>query len=206
MKSKQYILLSILLFFIFSFTNDNGNNKKRKIINSLYSIELPLQWEPMKGMPGDGTIPGEREIKFFHLYYLAWSTPIRSLEDRFHTISLDIQSYQRTDGNPLSVKDVEELSLSKLNSPNIAILKKIDLKGKARQRRLVLIKNSKEMDGSIVKYRDFYLMQKNRNIVHCVNVCLREKQYHVSGTPSIIEDILDSFSIVVKTEGRKNIE
>lgn len=110
--TKTYILPIILI--LCSFTSDNG---LKIITNKLYSICIPAEWEPMSGMPGDGINPGERDIKGFHLFYWAWSTPIKNIEDIPKTIGIDIQSYQKTDNKTLSVEEIEQLEMSLISSP-----------------------------------------------------------------------------------------
>lgn len=100
--------LCLLAFMLCCFLVKASNADWRKIENSLYTLELPLSWVPMQGMPGDGTKPGEREARGYHLYYLAWQTPVKSKEDIPNCIGIDIQTYRKLDNGLLSVKDIEQ--------------------------------------------------------------------------------------------------
>lgn len=162
----------------------------RKIENSLYSLELPASWVPMNGMPGDGTIPGEREVRGYHLHYFAWQTPVKSQEDIPDCMGIDIQTYQKTDKSPLSVKDIEEAVII----PAFKTVKEISSSGDGL--RGVAWKDSKEMDGSIVKYRVYYLLrQAGAGMVHCVQIDLRDERIkNKPDTEKVVKRILDSFT------------
>lgn len=163
---KKYIFF-IVLFFC-SFINDNG---WKTIDNKLYSIKIPSNWEPMAGMPEKGINPGERKMKDFHLFYWAWSTPIKSKDDFLKTVSVDIQSYQKEDLSSLSVESIEDLEMSLVQS--LTPIKKTNIWPIKDQKRFFIIKDGKEMDGEVIKYRIYYLFQQSDNIVHCIKISLR---------------------------------
>lgn len=185
---KIYILPIILI--LCSFTSDNG---LKIITNKLYSICIPAEWEAMSGMPGDGINPGERDINGFHLFYWAWSTPIKNIEDIPKTIGIDIQSYQKTDNKTLSVEEIEQLEMSLISSP--APIKKNNIWPTKEQKRFFIIKDSKEMDGKTVTYRTYYLFKQNKNIVHCIKISLRNNLAEQSEINEKIKEILDSFNV-----------
>jgi hypothetical protein len=183
------IFLSILAVYSFA----NGGNDKKRISNHLYSFSVPAHWEPATGMTGDGTVPGERDMGPYHLYHLQWSTPIKRIEDIPQTIGVFIESYERIDKSPVSLKEIEALELLKLDKAS-ELLRKEVIYEDAIQKRFMILKNSKEMDGRTVKYRVNYLLYKNGDMVHCITVSSSEEQYLFPETPVVVKDILDSFS------------
>lgn len=67
---------------------------------------------------------------------------------------------------------------------------------KEKEEKLFAIGTSKEMDGSMVDYRRFYLLKKKGNRVHCISLSLREKFYKESpDMQNLISHILDSFKV-----------
>lgn len=184
---KKYIFFILLICC--SFTSNNG---LRTINNKLYSINIPFEWKPISGMPGDGINPGEREINGFHLFYWAWSTPIKSKEDIPKTIGIDIQSYQKADNKISSVKEIEQLEMSLVSS--LTPVKKTNIKTIKDQKLFFLIKDSKEMDGEIITYRVYYLFQQSGKIVHCIKISLRNKLAEQSDMNEKIKKIFTSFN------------
>ena len=162
----------------------------RKIENSLYTLELPVSWVPMQGMPGDGTKPGEREARGYRLYYFAWQTPVKSKEEIPNCIGIDIQTYRKLDNSSLSVKDIEESVVAPVSRIRNEISSSKD------ELCIVVLKDSKEMDGSIIKYRRYYLLKQAGMGVHCVQISLRDELVKDKpATDALIKRILDSFTV-----------
>ena len=187
MDRKKYFCL--LAFLLCCFLVKAGNADWKKIENSLYTLELPLSWVPMQGMPGDGTKPGEREARGYRLYYLAWQTPVEGKEDIPNCIGIDIQTYRKLDHSLLSVKDIEQAVVAGTWIRN-------EISSLKDEWRIVALKDSKEMDGSIIKYRTYYLLKQAGRGVHCVQISLRDEL--VKGKPTtekLIKRILDSFTV-----------
>jgi hypothetical protein len=184
---------SILFFILTVYSFASGEGDKKKISNHLYSFSVPAHWEPATGMTGDGTIPGERNMGPYHLYYLQWNTPIKRIEDIPGTVGVFIESYQRIDKLPISLGEIEALELLKLDKASKFLSKEVIYEDTI-QKRFMILTNSKEMDGRMVKYRVNYLLHRNGDIVHCMTISSSEKQYLFPGTSVIAKDILDSFS------------
>jgi len=188
MIGKKYFCL--LAFGAFSLLAKAENSDWRKIENSLYTLELPGSWIPMPGMPGDGTKPGERDARGYHLHYLAWQTPVKSKEEIPYCIGVDIQTYQKLDKTPLSVRDIEKAVIIPI-SPN-----RNEICSLKNELRLLVLKDSREMDGSIIKYRIYYLLKEAGRGVHCVEISLRnELLKEKPETEKVIERILNSFTV-----------
>ncbi len=167
-----------------------GNVEWQKIENSLYTVELPVSWIPMQGMPGDGTKPGEREARGYHLYYFAWQTPVKTKEDIPYCIGIDIQTYRKLDNTSLSVKDIEKAVVVSVSPVRREVSSSKD------ELRIIVLKESKEMDGSIIKYRVYYLLKKGGIGVHCVQISLRDELVENRlSTEKLIKRILDSFTV-----------
>ncbi|GHT49424.1 hypothetical protein FACS189474_3250 [Bacteroidia bacterium] len=200
MKNRYYFFIPVCLLFFYSFTN--SNYEKKKISNKLYSFSVPENWTPNlpPEISDDGFTPGERDAYKYHLYYLLWSNSSKNL-NRF--ISLFIESYNRLDNQPLSIKEIEDVEMDKMKltekSGNLKILERKEIKGKSGQKRFIIKEESIEIDvkkgGKMVKHSRIYLLQKNGNIVHCACIFVPEEYYLLPETQGVIDDILDSFSV-----------
>lgn len=188
MNQKKYLCL--LMFILCCFFIKAGNADWRKIENRFYSLELPVSWVPMQGMPGDGTEPGEREVRGYHLYYFAWQTPVESTKEIPKCIGIDIQTYRKSDNSSLSVKDIEKAVVVPVSPIRNGISSLKD------ELRIVVLKDSKEMDGSIIKYRRYYLLKQAGIGVHCVQISLRDELVKSKpATEKLIKRIMDSFTV-----------
>lgn len=191
MKIKiNTLILMVTLFTVCSFTD--GDNNKKKISNNLYSFYIPSHWEPANGIAGDGTVPGERDIEGYHLYYMMWTTPIRSAQDAHSTIGLFIESYQRKKDPAVSIEEIEKLEMSKIQGSTKLISKEV-IDEKVDQKRFIITKLSREMDGSMVQYLMIYLLYKSGNITHCITISSSKTHYLLPETQVLVKEILDSF-------------
>lgn len=186
-RKKYFCLLVFGAFFVLIKAEDL---EWRKIENSLYTIELPAYWVPMPGMPGDGTKPGERDARGYHLHYFAWQTPVKSKEEIPYCMGIEIQTYQKLDKTPLSVKDIEKIVVVPISPVRNEICSLKD------ELHLVVLKDSREMDGSIIKYRIYCWLKKVGIGVHCVQISLRNEFLEKKPeTEKIIKRILNSFTV-----------
>lgn len=183
---KKCLFLFALLFVSISLEAVNGD--WRVIKNKLYSLELPANWIPQSGMPGDGTEPGMREVRDFHIYYFAWHTPAKDKSEMPTIVGIDIQTYEKKDRTTISLEEAKKILI-----PPSEQIKEVH-SSSANELRGTRTKKSKEMDGSIVEYRLFNLLKQKGSKVHRVSISLREELYAKS--PNIkkqITHILDSF-------------
>jgi hypothetical protein len=197
MHSKLYVLLSVTLLALCSFTNDA--NEKR-ISNKLYSFSVPSDWKPFVTDKTDGFVPGERDTRLWHLHYLAWETPVQSDGDFSKVMGINIQSYQRIDGAPISLAELEDIEMSRYKAPDesLSVLDKTELPVKPNQRGYVLKTKEIAIDrGAVTHHISYgvYMLCKGKDIVHCVSIRASESQYLLPETQTIIKDILDSFSV-----------
>lgn len=163
----------------------------RKIKNSLYSIELPASWAPMQGMPGDGTKPGEREARGYHLHYFGWQSPVKGRDEIRTSMSIDIQTYQKMDKTPVVIRELAKI----LVTPHFKT--QTELYSREGELCLSTVKDSKEMDGTMVQYRVFFLFRKVGAGVHCVRVSLRDDFFKEKPeNEKIIKHILKSFKVI----------
>lgn len=187
---KQVLSLLLLLFVSIGLKAEDG--KWRMIKNKLYSLELPVGWEPQNGMPGDGHEPGRREAAPYIIHYFAWTTPIKSRNDMPTAILVSIQTYEKQDGSVMSMEEARKRTI--VPPKQIQIEK--TLKSSSDEFRCTALKTSKEMDGSTVVYRCFYLLKKKGNSVHCIYLSLTEDYYKKSpDLHNLIVHILDSFKV-----------
>ena len=194
MKVERSIgILFLLLLCTFA---EAADKSWIKIENKLYSLELPSHWKPMEGMPGNGTEPGERDVNGFHLYYFAWWTPITDVKEIPNCIGIDIQTYEREDKTPLTLKEAEDIETTLSGGRFCSKTKTYSSKDKMR---FVIVKDSKELDGSIVRYRVFYLLKQAGIRVHCAKIDLRDELFcrepHIE---KMIERIFNSFKVNIK--------
>jgi hypothetical protein len=201
MKPNYTVPITVFLLIICSFAN--GSYDRKKISNKLYSFSVPSDWESCASESSDGSVPKEREATNpatnvgFHLYYLAWSSP-RDKDNFFNTTGLYIQSYQRKDDVPLRMDEIEEEVIAGLKIADVTIIERKDLSKNAHQKRFMLTQMETELEGGItrkVKRRSVYLLHENGNIVHCLQISLRESQYLLPESQVIVQDILDSFAV-----------
>lgn len=185
---KQIVPLLLLLLVSMNLKAENG--KWRKIKNKLYSLELPAEWKPQNGMPGDGYEPGRREAAPYIIHYFAWSKPFKSKDDAPTLIGIDIQTYEKQDGSVMSMDEARKRTILSWDRIEKTLHSSSD------ELRCTAIGTSKEMDGSMVNYRRFYLLKKKGNRVHCISLSLREKFYKESpDMQNLISHILDSFKV-----------
>lgn len=185
---RKYLFLFMLLFVSISLEAINGD--WRVIKNKLYSLELPANWIPQSGMPGDGTELGMREVRDFHVYYFAWHTPAKDKSEMPTIVGIDIQTYEKKDKTTLSFEEAKRISI-----PPSDQIREVHFSS-ANELRGTTTKKGKEMDGSIVEYRQFNLLRQKGSKVHRVSISLREELYAKS--PNIkkqITHILDSFVV-----------
>jgi hypothetical protein len=189
MQNKRFIYIAILLFTICSFTD--SKDKNIKISNKLYSLSVPSNWDPFIIGNSDGYIPGERDLRLYHLYYLGWHTPIKSKDDIPNIINLSIESYRSKDRPSISIQEIDEIETSRV----VGLIDKTYISQNDSQKRFIITNQSQEPDGSTAKYYSVYALYKSKNIVHCVKINSRENQYILPETQKIINDILNSFSV-----------
>jgi hypothetical protein len=200
MKHNYTVPVTVFLLVICSFAN--GSHDRKIISNKLYSFSVPPDWESIESESSDGSVPKERDATYpanvrFHLYYLAWSSPI-SKDNFSSTTGLHIQSYQRKDGVPVRMDEIEEVVIYglKMAMEHVTILEKTDLSENVHQKRFMLTTMETELEGGMakkVKRRSIYLLHENGGIVHCLQISLRDSQYLLPESQVIIQDILDSF-------------
>ena len=181
------ILIPFLFLNLLSIEICAAEKGWQRIENTLYSLVVPSDWEPRNGSPR--MEPGRREARGFELRYLAWNTPIRKLEDMPKTIGLDIQSYRKLDDGSITISELEKLTIFNVRSREVLFSSDDEL-------RLSILKDSREMDGSIEHYRKFYLMRRNGKQIHQLYISLTEEHYR--SNPEIkdmIKKILDSFTV-----------
>lgn len=189
MNRKKILCLCTLGLFCLMVHAANGEWKKIK--NSLYSLEVPSSWGPAQGMPGDGIEPGERDAREYHLHFFFWHSPVNSREDIPSCVGVEVQTYEKLDKSPLSVRDIEKAVLAS-RYPD-----RKETRSSPDELRFLIIKDSKEMDGSMVKYRKYYLLKKTGLKVHCVDITLRDEL--IKKQPDIekqVQRILNSFTVV----------
>lgn len=197
MYTKKYIIIAVLFFSLCSFAG-NGGGIWNKIDNKLYSLKLPSHWIPEQAgsEQADPMIPKERDASSigYHLYYLRWGTPWneKTITDR---VFIFIESYQKLDKTPVSIKAIEDLEMKKTSSP-IKLCNKEDIWPQKGQRRFFITIECQEMDGQIVRYRVYYLLQKSRDKVHCVSFRMRDAyaQKHPEEV-NVVKKIMDSFVV-----------
>jgi hypothetical protein len=202
MKNRFPILTLIVLAVFYSFTENE--NEKKKISNQLYSFSVPSDWEC--AIPGRTneccSKPMERDAHIYHLYYLSWRSPVKNEDEFFNSISLHIETYQRLDGLPATIEEIEEIELSRLKQAEIdgdaKIIDKKDIYSGKKQKRFIVVKESKSISAkkgiSMDKNVTVYLLYKSKNAVHFVRLFTGESKYQFPETKKIINDILDSFS------------
>jgi hypothetical protein len=203
MKKKHlFILTAIILLAIYSFTdNDSG---KKKISNQLYSFFVPQNWEPYHpgGVTGDGSIPQERDVDVYHLYFLAWRTPVHNDEEFSNSILLNIETYERRDSVSVSIKEVEELVWFRIKETEArGQLNILDIKefgAKVNQKKFIIKEESEEISVKTgknrIKHSRIFLLHKHKDRVHCVTIFVNESQYLLPETQVMVKEILDSFS------------
>lgn len=188
---RWWCLLALTTICLLAKASDKG---WQKVENSFYSLELPSQWKPQNGMPGDGTEPGTRDARGFHLHYFVWCTPVKTREEIPDCIGIDIQSYEKIDKTPVSVRDIETMvilaSFSSFPSTKTEIFSSED------ELQLIVLQDSKEMDGSTVRYRRYCLLKQAGIGVHFVEVsCRDELVKRKPETEKMIKRILKSFAV-----------
>lgn len=185
---KKILLLLVLLSS--SIGLKAGDGKWKVIKNKLYSIEFPSDWVPQPGMPGNGFEPGKREVGPYIIYYFAWYTPVKSREDIPKCIGIDIQTYEKKDGAAIPLDEAQKLTIRPLNRIEEKMYSSSD------ELRYTATQTSKEMDGSFVKYRIFFLLKKKNNRAYCIRLDLREELYKKNtNLKEVLLHILNSFSI-----------
>jgi hypothetical protein len=194
----------VMVVVVFCSFTDNKNDKKT-IGNPLYSFSVPSDWEC--AIPGtankDCFKPGERNAHIYHLSYLSWRSPVKNDDDFFNSIVLDIESYQRLDSLPTTIKEIEEIITGRLKQGKIdgdsKIIDKKEIYSDKNQKRFIILQESKSMSVKkgirIDKYVTVYLLHKSKKTVHCIALFTPESNYQLKETRKIITDILDSFSI-----------
>lgn len=133
-------------------------------------------------------VPGEREARGFKIRYLAWRKPT-TYKERIESINLMIQSYSRPGGAPASISEMEKLLIINASSKEM-------ISDSGTEKIYSVIKKSKEMDGSIVAFRRFYLFSEKEGQVHVLEVSTTDSYYQSRlETRLIIKKILDSFKL-----------
>jgi hypothetical protein len=133
---------------------------------------------------------------------LAWRSPVKSDEDFFKAINIIVRSYERLDKQPISIEEIEDSELKTLKSLEdigVKISNRKDIKAKANQKRFTIKKITKgfsvEKGEITLRGTTTYLLQKNGDIVHLVDIFVVEDQYLLPETQKIINEILDSFKV-----------
>lgn len=108
MKKTIWILIC-LCSMLAAVNGYAGTGDWQKIENALYSIEVPAGWAPQDGSPK--MEPGRREARGFELRYLSWRSPIHSAEDLPDVVGMYIQSYRKLDGSPITISELEKLTV-----------------------------------------------------------------------------------------------
>lgn len=186
--------LCIVVLILMSALAGANAQEWRKIKNKFYSLELPDSWKPQEGMPGNGVEPGEREARGYHLYYFAWRIPVKTREEMLDCIGIDIQTYKKIDKTPLTVRDIEKAVILPLFSSFPS--SKTETYSSKDELRLTVLRNSKEMDGSAVRYRCYYLLKQSGIGVHCMEISFRDDLLkRKPETKKLVKRILDSFVV-----------
>jgi hypothetical protein len=121
-------------------------------------------------------------------------------------IGLFIQSYQRRDGAPggrVSIKEVEDDVMTRLKmsveAGGVEFCGKKVISEKANQKRFETTEISESRDvikgNKMEKFRVVYLLHEKGNIVHCVQLSIRDDLYLLPESQVIMQEILDSFSV-----------
>lgn len=188
------LLLCMILGGLLPPVEGDAQNTSQKIVNELYSIAVPSHWVSMEDTPGNGKTFGKRRTEKYNICYLGWRTPFETKEDL--RIVFDIQSYQRRNKNPLTESDIEKLELDRLKGLKIEHFNKTTSKHKIN---FTLVKTASEKDGTIVAYRRFYMIQRNKDMVHRLMFSLPEVQYQKFriDIQKTVDNILDSFTVAL---------
>jgi len=200
MKYFQYFFISILIISTFSFTK--SNYEKKKIDNKLYSFSVPADWEcgiPEKVKDCDCSAPFERDVRIYtdylyHLYYLQWRSP-----DKDSNISVVIQTYQRKDSVPVTIKEIE--FIIRETNKQVDFIREIDKKDsiyKKNQKRIIIKKKDEILNvitgNKLVNSYQTYSLVESKGRVHCLCIYAEEKKYLLPEIQQIIKDILNSFT------------
>jgi len=186
MKKTIWILIC-LCSMLAAVNGYAGTGDWQKIENALYSIEVPAGWAPQDGSPK--MEPGRREARGFELRYLSWRSPIHSAADLPDVVGMDIQSYRKLDGSPITISELEKLTVFNYVSREVLASSEGSLL-------LSVQRDSREMDGHIERYRHFYLMKQAGRQIHQVSVSLTEKKYQAEPEiRELIRRMLDSFVV-----------
>lgn len=193
---RGYLLLCCLLITYGIYAQDRLPAKEKTITNQLYSFTVPAHWQVSAGASkaGNENIPFERDDKYFHLYYLGWNSAI---EEFHHRTSLAILSYRTLDGSPLSIDKVERTTIPGIvGHPLIRNTNKSYLPGKNGQKRILIKQEEADLSGEYHKLYYYYLLQKDKEIVHCLSISIREEDYNKQpDAQKTIDRILNSFTI-----------
>lgn len=182
---RLYSYIIFVLFLNITIVNAKDRDEWQKISNSFYSLEVPPEWRPCDGSPE--MIPGERNAKGFKIHFLAWWKP-STYEERNKTIGLDIQSYARPDGNPVSLSEMEKLIFINVDKDIISDSK--------TEKIYSVVRKSKEMDGSTKAYRYIYVLSEKDGMVHVLNISTSDSYYQSSSdVRRIIKRIMDSIDL-----------
>lgn len=193
MKMK-YLLLCMTLGLSLIPIGSEAQGTYKKIVNELYSINIPSNWIIMDGTPENGKTPGKRSTKEYNIRYLGWYLPFEAKDD--FRLTFDIQSYQRKNKSPLTESDIEKMELERLKGFKVEHLSYSKTLSKHNQIRLSLVKTTSEHDNSIVAYRRFYLIKKGKDMVHRLMLSVPEVQYKKknSDIQKAIDCIFNSFT------------
>lgn len=180
----------LLLLLLLPMSVEAKGGGWRVIENKFYSLMLPAEWCPQPGMPGNGVEPGMRRVKPYLIYYFAWHTPIKDKNDIPTCIGIDIQTYEKADGSVVSLDEARKLTIP----PSVRVENSYPSSDTLY---CTGIKKSKEMDGSTMEYKVFYLLEKDGKRVHCVKLDLRKDYYDKSSeVQKLVFAILNSFVVI----------
>lgn len=186
---------SIRLFFTIIFINTSlsilyANEKGEIIENELYTFIVPENWEPYNQT--EGYIPLKRGCGPYDLYYLTWTSPIKSFEDIPNTITLSIDSYSKKDKTDISMEDIIKFELEMESKKKLISTQ--ETKVSNYKKKIIYIHESTEMDEKIIYYK-ICLYEIHQKTVHSVKILLGEKIYKTKGIQVTIDEILQSFKI-----------
>lgn len=190
---RIWVLLGLLNFTICSSVWGIDTKKYKSIENSFYTVYIPQDWEPKKGW--DGYIPQRRGGRKLYSHYLAWRSPIESLDDIPEIISFNIDSYEKVDGSELPMEEI------------ITYEESLDRKGKKlfydkvkveeNRVKTFYIRESFENGETVVYYRtNLYVL--DGKMVHRVKITMREHVYKKKRVQDMIDTVLGSFKVCEK--------
>ncbi|MBX9087309.1 hypothetical protein [Bacteroides cellulosilyticus] len=183
--------IGLLLLLIMTPLILMANSIGWKVIkNSLFCVTLPDDWVPIEGMPGDGTEPGRREARGFLIRYFAWNTPLKDKKDIPNHLGIEIDLYEKLDKSDVTLPYIEK-KVALLNALSVEILASSN-----EAKSFIVFRNSKEMDGSTVRYRSYYLLKKRGLQILCAQISMRDNL--IKSKPDVeevVRKILNSIAL-----------